>query len=68
MQSTRKPLTEMQRAVLPLIARGLRDKEIAVVLERSPITIKCHVKEILRRLGARNRAEAAAMAVKAGMA
>ncbi len=52
-------LTERERAVLRLLAEGRTDREIAVSLTISPRTVETHVGAILRKLGARNRAEAA---------
>lgn len=62
-----KQLTASHRAVLPLLAAGMQNKEIAKRLGRSPEAIKSRVAEILRRLQARNRTEAAAKAAKAGL-
>lgn len=53
-------LTERQRDVLALVARGLTNKDIALVLGISPETARTHVAAILGTLGAANRAEAAA--------
>ncbi len=45
--------------VLALLADGLTDREIAAGLVISPRTVESHVSAILRKLGVRNRAEAA---------
>src|SRR5207237_126679 len=42
------------------IAGGAPDREIASALQVAETTVKTHVRNILRKLGARNRAEAAA--------
>ena len=41
-------------------AGGAPDREIASALQVAETTVKTHVRNILRKLGARNRAEAAA--------
>lgn len=51
-------LTPREREVLELIARGARDREIADRLVVTESTVKKHVQNILRKLHARNRAEA----------
>lgn len=53
-------LTPRERDVLELIAAGLSDAEIASALVISPKTANRHVGAILAKLGARNRAHAAA--------
>jgi NarL family two-component system response regulator LiaR len=57
-------LTERERQVLPLLAEGLNNGQIAERLMVSRSTIRFHVSNILTKLGAANRAEAAAVAVK----
>jgi DNA-binding NarL/FixJ family response regulator len=56
------PLTRREHEVLGLVAEGLTNKEIARTLFISEATAKVHVQHILRKLGARTRAEAAARA------
>lgn len=53
-------LTGREREVLELIAGGSRDREIADLLTVTESTVKKHVQNILRKLHARNRAEAVA--------
>ena len=48
-------LTRRQQQLIPLIAQGLTNKEIATQLNLSEGTIKNHVHEILRRVGAADR-------------
>ncbi|MDP3658389.1 MAG: response regulator transcription factor [Brevundimonas sp.] len=55
-------LTERQSAVLACVARGLSNNEIAQELGISIGTVKTHVHAVLRRVGARNRTEAAIVA------
>jgi NarL family two-component system response regulator LiaR len=57
-------LTEREREVLALITEGLGNLEIAERLIISLPTARSHVSAILSKLGAANRAEAAALAVK----
>jgi len=54
-------LTRRQRQILALVARGASDKEIGGVLGISTATAQKHVTNLLRRLGAPNRAAAVAM-------
>jgi DNA-binding NarL/FixJ family response regulator len=53
-------LTGREREVLMHIALGERDWEIASRLQLTENTVKKHVKNILQKLGVRNRAQAAA--------
>jgi DNA-binding NarL/FixJ family response regulator len=53
-------LTERESELLTLVARGLRNEEIADALYVSTNTVKSHLKSAFRKLSARNRAEAAA--------
>ena len=57
-------LTERQIQVLALIVEGLSNAQIAERLTISLPTARFHVSTILSKLGATNRAEAAALAVK----
>lgn len=56
-------LTTRQREVLTLIAKGAADKEIARALGITTATAQKHVTNLLKRLGAPNRAAAAAILV-----
>ena len=51
-------ITAREHEVLELIAEGARDREIAERLIVTESTVKKHVQNILRKLHARNRAEA----------
>jgi DNA-binding NarL/FixJ family response regulator len=55
-------LTPRQRAILPLIAQGMSNKEIARALKIAVGTTKIHASSLLRILGVRNRTEAAVLA------
>jgi predicted ATPase/DNA-binding CsgD family transcriptional regulator len=62
------PLTPRQQDVLRLMVAGMTDKQIADELFISANTVtNNHVQQILRRLGAKNRAEAVAIAVRDGL-
>jgi DNA-binding NarL/FixJ family response regulator len=54
-------LSERERQIATLLVEGFTNKEIAVQLFLSTETIKSHVARILRKLGARNRVQAAVL-------
>jgi DNA-binding CsgD family transcriptional regulator len=58
-------LTPREREVLALLAGGATNAQIAAHLVITEGTAKSHVKRILRKLGAGNRVEAAAMYLRA---
>ena len=57
-------LTEREREVLALVARGYTNKQIAQALYVSEKTARNHVSHILEKLGLARRSEAAAFAVE----
>ena len=57
-------LTERELEVLALIVKGMNNGEIADQLYISASTVKNHVSNVLSKLNAANRSEAAAMAVQ----
>jgi DNA-binding NarL/FixJ family response regulator len=57
-------LTRRQNEILPLIAQGMSNKEIATLLGIAEGTTKIHIAALLHALGARNRTEAAFIAAK----
>ena len=61
-------LTEREREVLTLIARGRSNQEIASDLSISLDTVKSHVKHVFTKLGARDRAQAVIAAYESGLA
>ncbi len=65
--STLRALTERELAVLQMLPEGLMNKEIARELGLAEMTVKLHVRQILRKLNAKNRAEAAVIAQRAGL-
>lgn len=58
-------LTQREAEVLSGLRQGKSNKEIARDLDLQEVTIKLHVKTLCRKLGARNRTQAALMAVTA---
>jgi two-component system NarL family response regulator len=60
-------LSERERAVLELIARGATSREIAQELVISENTVNFHVRNILGKLNARTRSEAVARALQEGL-
>lgn len=60
-------ITPREQDVLRLMARGLRNKEIADELVIAERTVKIHVGNILGKLQASNRTEAVALARKVGL-
>lgn len=54
-------LSQREREVLLNVARGLSDKEIAFKLGISARTVQTHITSIMKKLDARNRANAVAI-------
>jgi DNA-binding NarL/FixJ family response regulator len=52
-------LTSAEKRILACVSRAQTNKEIARELKISPATVKRHLENILRKLGLRNRVEAA---------
>jgi DNA-binding NarL/FixJ family response regulator len=63
----RPTLTPREVEVVELVSRGLRNSEIGSSLGISEETAQVHVKHILSKLGAKNRTEAVAAAVRRGL-
>lgn len=62
-----EPLTGREREVLRLVARGASNREIADTLSLTEGTVKNYVSAILGKTGARDRTQAALLALRAGM-
>ena len=56
-------LTDQERKITRLVARGLSNKAVARQLNVSPGTIKVHLNHIFQKLGLNNRTELAALAL-----
>ena len=61
---TTATLTKREKQVLALLAEGRTNREIAEALFISEVTAKVHVRNVLRKLGVRNRTEAALKAAR----
>lgn len=59
-----RALTPRERGVLQLLQRGMANKAIAYRLNMSSSTVKVHIHNIMVKLNARNRTEAAVAAVR----
>ena len=60
-------LTEREREVLCLVARGLSNDEIAGKFFLSPLTAKTHVSRIMTKLAVRDRAQLVVIAYESGL-
>lgn len=62
-----EPLSEREREILRLVARGLTNPEIAARLSLAEGTVKNYVTAILGKIGARDRTQAALRARELGL-
>lgn len=60
-------LSDREREVLRLVARGATNREIAEYLTITENTVKAHLRRILEKLDLRNRYHAAAYAIQEGL-
>ena len=61
-------LTEREREVLELVAKGQSNAELAATLYVSHATVKTHVSRLLMKLDARDRAQLVMIAYETGVA
>jgi two-component system nitrate/nitrite response regulator NarL len=59
-------LSSREREVLRGLTEGLSNKEIGRHLSLAEVTVKLHVRQIFKKIGARSRSDAVAMAMRAG--
>jgi DNA-binding NarL/FixJ family response regulator len=65
-QQRAQPLSTREQEIAALIARGLKDREIAKALVLSEHTVHAHVRNLLAKLGLASRTQVAAwMATRA---
>jgi DNA-binding NarL/FixJ family response regulator len=65
--SEQAPLSKREREILQKIANGATTKEVASELGISPHTVKTHLERIFEKLGANDRAQAVAIAIRTGL-
>ncbi len=62
-----RSLTTRELEVLRMVAKGMGNKEIAVALNIAEVTVKLHVSHIMEKLEAKDRTEAATIALQRGI-
>jgi DNA-binding NarL/FixJ family response regulator len=66
-EPAREPLSQREREVLTLVARGSTNKEAAKKLFISEATVKTHLNHVYAKLGVNDRAAAVAVAFERGL-
>jgi DNA-binding CsgD family transcriptional regulator/tetratricopeptide (TPR) repeat protein len=66
-RATVDPLTDRERAVLELVARGHTNRQVGEQLYISEKTVSVHLSRVMAKLGAGRRAEAVAIAYDRGL-
>ena len=61
------PLSRRETEILQKVAFGATTKEVARDLDISPHTVKTHLERIFEKLGANDRAQAVAIAIRTGI-
>ena len=62
-----KPLSEREKEILQLIAKGVSNSEAAKLLTLSKATIRTHLEHIYRKLEVTNRVEAVTEGIRKGL-
>jgi transcriptional regulator EpsA len=62
-QDSKPLLTQREIGILRHVQDGKSNKEIAIILEISPLTVKNHVQSVLKKLKAQTRAQAVSRAI-----
>jgi len=65
--SSATPLSKREREILQKVADGNTTKQVASELGISPHTVKTHLERIFEKLGANDRAQAVAIAIRTGI-
>lgn len=60
-------ISSRELEVLTVLCEGKSNREIAEVLHISPLTVKTHLQSIFHKLGAADRAQAVAIALRTGL-
>jgi two-component system, NarL family, nitrate/nitrite response regulator NarL len=63
----RDTLTPREREILILLARGKKNEEIAAALTIAPLTVRTHIRNMLKKLGMTSRLQAVTYALKYGL-
>jgi DNA-binding NarL/FixJ family response regulator len=58
------PLSDRERSVLGLLADGYRNDSIGTALHIAPDTVRAHIRNAMRKLGANTRTQAVAVAIR----
>jgi DNA-binding NarL/FixJ family response regulator len=61
------PLSKREREILQKVADGATTRQVATDLGISPHTVKTHLERIFEKLGAKDRAQAVAIAIRMGI-
>jgi DNA-binding NarL/FixJ family response regulator len=61
------PLSKREREILQKVADGATTRQVASDLGISPHTVKTHLERIFEKLGAKDRAQAVAIAIRMGI-
>jgi DNA-binding NarL/FixJ family response regulator len=61
------PLSKREREILQKVADGSTTRQVATDLGISPHTVKTHLERIFEKLGANDRAQAVAIAIRTGI-